>query len=235
MTFNNSKSTIEKLTPQKRRGVAEVISTLLLVAITVAGALVLTTFIDESFVSGSQSVVSGKDTTIKTIRLLAYDTRNGDELMGSSDYALDNTQTVVPNNLCRASCDSDTTPDNDGSNFMIIQIENRSVNQIFVKDVILDGVGHTWDPDTPGVPLNFGPLDSSGGTYPTDGQFSVLSNDPTDDVQRGRGIEGGQAVNLLIKLDTLNNDIELSKTMRVQVNIGENSLADFLIETGDAR
>ena len=43
------------------------------------------------------------------------------------------------------------------------------------------------------------------------------------------------AGNLLVKLDTSNDDIELSKTTRIQINLGENSLADFLIETGDTR
>ena len=45
MNRYNLKSSIGKLTPQKRRGVAEVISTLLLVVITVVGAVILTTFI----------------------------------------------------------------------------------------------------------------------------------------------------------------------------------------------
>ena len=57
MTLNNTKFSFEKLSMRKRRGVAEVISTLLLVVITVVGAVILTSFIDESFVSGSQSVV----------------------------------------------------------------------------------------------------------------------------------------------------------------------------------
>lgn len=234
MDQNKLKSKIGKLTPQKRRGVAEVISTLLLVAITVAGAVVLTSFIDESFVSGSLAVTSGTDTTIKTIRLLAYDTRNGEELMGPGTYNLDNTNTQVANKLCRSSCTANTIPSDDGSNFMIIQIENRGINPIFVKNVILDGVDHTWDSTTFDTPLTFvaGP---PSGDYPLDGQFSVLSSNPTDTTQGSREIAGGQAVNLLVKLDTTNSDIELSKSVRAQVNIGENTLADFLIETGDAR
>ena len=93
------------------------------------------------------------------------------------------------------------------------------------------------DSDTTSVALNTGAPDSSGGAYPSDGQFSILSNDPTDLIQGDSMIEGGQTVNLLIKLhsDLDTPDIELSKTMRVQLNIGESTLADFLIETGDAR
>jgi len=234
MTPNNLEFSIEKLPLKKRRGVAEVISTLLLVVITVVGAVILTSFIDESFVSGSQSVISGTDTTIKTIRLLAYDTRNGDELM-APEYLLNNTNTVISDKLCRNSCAADTTPDNGGSNFLIIQIENRSVNPIFIKNIILDGVSHTWDSDTSNTPLDFGAPDSSLGDYPSDGQFSIISTDPLDTIQGNMEVNGGQAVNLLLKLDTTNNDIELSKTMRVQLNIGANSLSNFLIETGDAR
>lgn len=238
MTQNNLKSQIRKLTPQKRRGVAEVISTLLLVAITVAGAVVLTSFIDESFVSGSLAVTSGTDTTIKTIRLLAYDTRNGNDLMDPI-YNLDNTNPpVVDSFLCRESClVSDTNPDNGGSDFMVIQIENRGINSIFMKDVSLDNVRHSWDADTIGVDLDATLASPTGGFYPRDGTYSILpSNGET--TQTTREIPGGAAVNLLIKLhsnDATIPDIELSKTMRVQLNIGENSLADFLIETGDAR
>jgi flagellin-like protein len=240
MNKKNLKSNIRKPYPKKRRGVAEVISTLLLVAITVVGAVILTTFIDESFVSGSQAVVSGTDTTIKTIKLVSYDTRNGENLMGSVDYDLDNifdTPDVPPNVLCRESCDGvpNESPTTGGSDFMIISIENKSVNPIYVKDVILDGVGHTWDSDTVNVDLNTGAPDSTGGAYPSDGQFSILSADTTIREQTDRQIESGATANLLIKLDTVNEDIQLSKTMRVQVNIGASSLADFLIETGDAR
>jgi flagellin-like protein len=239
MTQNNFKSQIGKLTPQKRRGVAEVISTLLLVAITVAGAVVLTSFIDESFVSGSLAVTSGTDTTIKTIRLLAYDTRNGDDLMDPI-YNLDNTNPpVVDSFLCRESCTvSDTNPDNGGSDFMVIQIENRGINSIFMKDVSLDNVRHSWDADTIGVDVDGSFASPAGGSYPRDGTYSILPGNGVDLAQTTREIPGGAAVNLLIKLhsnDATIPDIQLSKTMRVQLNIGESSLADFLIETGDAR
>ena len=151
-------------------------------------------------------------------------------------YALTNTNVpAVPDVLCRASCAGDTTPDQGGSDFMVIQIENRSVNSIFMKNIILDGVDHTFDVDTVTVSLDTGAPNSSGGDYPSNGQFSILSSFTNDTIQGDKEIEGGETVNLLIKLDTTNDDIELSKTMRVQLNIGEKSLADFLIETGDAR
>ena len=234
MTQNNLKSSIRKFTPQKRRAAAEVISSLLLVAITVVGAVILTSFLDETFVSGSLAVTSGTDITIKTVKLRAYDTRDGGGLMG---YNIDNDH-VFNLNLCRFGCNgaANDIPANGGSEFLVIQFENRGINSIFLRNIYLDNVNHLWDPDTINVGLDAtAPL--AGGVYPSDGTFSILSNDIADLIQKGREIQGGQTVNVLIKLhsDLDTPDIELSKTMRVQLNIGQKSLAEFLIESGDAR
>ena len=234
MTQNNLKSSIRKFTPQKRRAAAEVISSLLLVAITVVGAVILTSFLDETFVSGSLAVTSGTDITIKTVKLRAYDTRDGGGLMG---YIIDNDH-IVNLKLCRESCNGSPNdiPINDGSEFLVIQFENRGINSIFLRNIYLDNVNHLWDPATINVGLDAtAPL--AGGVYPSDGTFSILSNDIADLTQKGREIQGGQTVNVLIKLhsDLDTPDIELSKTMRVQLNIGQKSLAEFLIESGDAR
>ena len=47
--------------------------------------------------------------------------------------------------------------------------------------------------------------------------------------------EVSRSVNLLIKLDTTNPDIALSKTIRAQFNIGSNQLSEFIIESGGAQ
>jgi len=88
MKQNNLKSCIRKFTPQKRRAVAEVISSLLLVVITVVGAVILTTFLDESFVSGGLAA-AGSDNSLKAVKVIAYDTRDNVELMDAT-FNLDN-------------------------------------------------------------------------------------------------------------------------------------------------
>lgn len=223
---------IQRLALRKRRGVAEVISTLLLVVITVVGAVILTTFINESFVSGSLAVTSSTDTTLKTIKLWGYDTRDGSDLMG---YTLANNSTNLV--LCRSSCPTnDVSPLIDGSEFLVIQVENRGATPIHLKNIYLDNVGHVWDPISASQPLTPGSLDSSLGAYPSDGRFSILSTDTTDLTQRANNqINGGETVNLLVKLDNINPDIPLSKTIRVQLNIGANTLPEFLIESGGAQ
>lgn len=219
---------------KRRRAVAEVISTLLLVVITVVGALILTTFIDESFVSGSLSVSSATDTSLKSIKLRGYDTRNGDDLMDSL-YNLNNENLLFPNYLCRASCNGapDDIPTNGGSDFIVMQIENQSISSVFLKNIYLDNVNHPWDSLTAGNDLDGSLI--SGTNFPEDGSFSIVSIETQE--QTDNEIPGGKTVNVVMKLgsDVGTPDIPLGKTIRVQLNIGENSLAEFLIESGDAR
>ncbi len=236
MKQNNLKSCIRKSTPQKRRAVAEVISSLLLVAITVVGAVILTQFLDESFISGGLAA-SGSDSTVKTIKLIAYDSRDGGNLMKFSNL---NNTSPTDQKLCRASC---TNPNGNpnispfGSEFIVIQVRNQSVNPIFLHDVWLGNATHSWDPGTSNVDLKMNdPFSSTNGGFPGDGKFSILSTDTNDLIQNiDNQIQSGQTVNLLIKLDNTNPDIQLSKTIRAQFNIGANQLSEFLIESGGAQ
>jgi len=235
MAQNNQKFSIRKITRKKRRAVAEVISSLLLVAITVVGAVILTSFLDEAFISGGLAT-SGSDSTIKTIKLIRYDSRDGGNLMG---YANLNNTSPVDQKLCRVSCSGapNTNPAGSGSEFIVIQIENQSVNPIFLHDVWLSNSTHTWDANTANNDLDLG----TPGGYPGDGKFSILTADlspshPDYLLQReGNQIQSGESVNLIIKLDVDNPDIALSKTIRAQFNVGANQLSEFLIESGGAQ
>jgi len=239
MKQNNLKSCIRKFTPQKRRAVAEVISSLLLVVITVVGAVILTTFLDESFVSGGLAA-SGADNTLKAVKLIAYDTRDNEDLMDAA-FLLDNGDGVLSDQyLCRdgvlSGCTSNTdaSPLNGGTEYVVIQIENQSLKSIFLRNVYLDNVGHIWDSTTSGLPIN-GLANPGLGDVPRDGMFSILPVDSAGFQNQDFQINGGQTVNLVVKLDRDNPDIPLSKTIRVQLNIGTNTLQEFLIESGGAQ
>jgi len=243
MKQNKLKSSIRKIAPQKRRAVAEVISSLLLVVITVAGAVILMTFLDESFVAGSLAVSSGTDSSLKIVELRAFDTRDGADLMKTS-YNLDNGDPflVEPSDgfLCRNGEDcgflsDNKSPANFGTEYLVIQIQNRGLNPIWLSDVYFDNVGHVWDSATGGVTIN-GLVDpvADTGEVPHDGMFSILPVN-SDIQQIDNQIKEGQTVNVVVKLDSINPDIPLSKTIRVQLNIGTNVLQEFLIESGGAQ
>ena len=61
---------------KKRRAVAEIISTMLLMGITISGATTLTYFVNDGFVSGNLESISSVDSSSRNVSLLAYDTRD---------------------------------------------------------------------------------------------------------------------------------------------------------------
>jgi len=234
MTQKNLKSTIRTIGLRKRNAVAEVISSLLLVAITVAGAVILTGFLDESFVEGSMAVSSSTDTTIKSIKLRAFDTRDGPGLMGYNN--LDNLTDLLlcgDGPVCIAN--PNNSPATGGTEFLVVQFENTGFNPIYLKSVYLENIVYFWDENTSGVDLNAGSATSAGGAYPRAGMYSILSDDQSLPQYPNDQVPSGQTVNLLVKLSPTHPDIELSKPIRVQLNIGANSLSEFLIETGGAQ
>ena len=222
----------KKSTLCKRRGVADIISTMLLMGLTVTGATTLTYFVNDSFVSGNLATASSLNTATKSVQLLAYDTRDSTTLLQL--YNLDN---ELDQKLCGVSCTisfSDKLPSSGGSEFIMIKIKNNGINSIFLENIQLNNVVHTWDSQTSGAYLNTIQNLSSGGNYPHDGKFSILPI--SSNLQSANNeIQSGKTVNLLIKLGPDDQDILLNKGIRVLLNIGDMHPAEFLIESGNAR
>ena len=216
----------------KRRGVADIISTMLLMGLTVTGATTLTYFVNDSFVSGNLATASSLNTATKSVQLLAYDTRDSTTLLQLSN--LDN---ELDQKLCGVSCTisfSDKLPSSGGSEFIMIKIKNNGINSIFLENIQLNNIIHTWDSQTSGATLNAVQNLSSGGNYPHDGTFSILPISSTVQYANNE-IQSGKTVNLLIKLGTGDQDILLNKGIRVLLNIGSMNPVELLIESGNAR
>lgn len=217
----------------RRRGVADIISTMLLMGLTVTGATTLTYFVNDAFISGNLATASSLDTATKSIKLMGFDTRDSTTLLQISN--LDN---EFDGQLCGVSCTgvglSDKIPSNGGSEFIIIKIKNNSIDSVFLENIQLNNVRHSWDPQTSGAPLNTLQDLSSGGNYPHDGTFSILSVSSIIQSTNNE-IQSGKTVNLLIKLGSDDQDISLNKGIRTFLNIGSINLVDFLIESGNAQ
>lgn len=226
------KSSLEKKSKLcKRRGVTDIISTMLLMGITVTGASTLTYFVNDSFVSGNLATASSLDTATKSIQLLAYDTRDSSTLLQIS-----NLNNYLDQKLCGVSCISfsDKIPSDGGTEFIMIKIKNNSINSIFLENIQLNNVIHEWDFQTSGDALNTLQSLSSGGNYPHDGKFSILP--ASSNIQsESNEIQSGKTVNLLIKLGSKDQDILLNKGIRVLLNVGGMHPVEFLIESGNAR
>ncbi len=220
---------------KNRRGVADIISTMLLMAVTVTGASTLTYFVNDAFVTGNLGTVSTLDSSSLNLLLLAYDTRDSSSLLKLP--GIDN-EHVVNSFLCGSTCSVTTNsiPENGGTEFIVLQIQNNGLNSIFLEKVGINNVIHSWDSSTSGIQLDASVSSPLSGKYPADGMFSTMPVGSSPVVQNNSiEIENGQSVNILVKLGPGDSDINLNKGIHVSFNIGKLHLVEFLIDSGDAR
>ena len=240
MKSKNMPETLEKKKNsrlRKRRGVADVISTMMLMAVTVTGASTLTYFMNDAFVSGNLGTVSTLDSSSLNVLLLAYDTRDSSTLLTITDVDNEN---IVNTFLCGVTCSGtpNAIPENGGTEFIVMQIQNNGIDPIFLENIALNNVYHSWDSSTSGVQLDasVNDLGSTNRSYPADGKYSILPVSGIPIIQNENiQIQNGQKVNLLIKLGADDSDISLNKGIRVLLNTGAVQPIEFLINSGDAR
>ncbi len=219
---------------RQRRAVTEIISTMMLMGVTISGATTLTYFVNDSFVNGNLDSVATSDSS-KNIFLLAYDTRDSSSLLTLLD--VDNDATGF---LCRDTCigSPNSIPENGGTEFIVLQIQNSGFDTIFLEDIAINNIVHSWDASTSGIILDASDnyLASTNREYPADGMFSILPVGDTPILQNESiQIQSGQTVNLLIKLGSADSDIQLNKGLRILLDTGGIHPTEFFIETGDAR
>ena len=226
---------------KNRRGVADIISTMLLMGLTVGGATTLTYFVNDGFISGNLSAASSLDSSSRNVSLLAYDTRDSLTLLKLAD--VDNDIDVIVDALgnpilCGVTCSVSPNfiPENGGTEFIVMQIQNNGIDTIFVEDISINNVVHSWDSSTSGVQLDASQNDLVGGKYPADGMFSILPVGSIPIIQNENyQIQSGQRVNLLIKLGPDDSDILLNTGIRILLDTGGIHPIEFLLVSGDAR
>ena len=233
MTSKNLSSTQKKNSRLKnRRGITDIISTMMLMAVTVTGASTLTYFMNDAFLSGNLGTTSTLESSSLNILLLAYDTRDSSGLLTLTD--VDNKYDSL---LCRSGCSSNPNniPANDGTEFIVIQIKNNNLNSIFLEHLSINGQRYSWDISTSGILLDT-TVPLINGKYPADGMFSILPVTVGSIIQNeNTEIQSGQTVNLLVKLDSVGSDIQLNKGIRLLLNSGQIQPVEFLLESGGAQ
>lgn len=225
------------ITFKKRRAVSQIIGTMLILAITVAGAVLLSNLMSKEFFAVDQHPVA--EARIDSIRLTSYDTRDSVELTNVPN--LNNTFNQM---LCTkgdsAECtivNGDNLPSNGGTEFIVLQIRNMNLDSVFIHNILINNVGHTWDDLAVGdivLTNNLG----SGGNYPRAGTFSIIpvENDSPIKQLATNEIPGDGEVRLVIKLsDDIPQDIGMWSSLRVLVNFGGSQPAEFIILSGDAK
>lgn len=222
---------------KKRRGVADVISTMMLMAVTVTGASTLTYFVNDAFVSGNLGSVTTLDSSSLNLLLLAYDTRDSSTLLTLNEVDNEN---IVNSFLCGVTCSGVTNaiPENGGTEFIVMQIQNNGIDSIFLQDVVVNNVVHSWDSTTAGILLDasVNDLGSTDRNYPADGLFSLLPVGGSPIIQKENiQIQSGETVDILVKLGPDDSDILLNKGIQILLNTGGVQPYEFLLQSGDAR
>lgn len=224
---------------RQRRAVADIISTMLLMGVTVTGASTLTYFMNDAFVSGNLGSATTLDSSSLNLLLLAYDTRDSSRLLTLDTIDNENT---INKFLCGVTCSGNAnliprdTPG--GTEFIVFQIQNNGLNPTYLEKVIVNDVVHPWDSDTANTPLD-GSVSYIGSTnrpYPADGMFSIIPvGKPSLDQKGSIQIQNGEIVNVLVKLGPDDSDIQLNKGIQVKLNVGKIHHTEFLLESGDSR
>jgi len=225
------------ITFKKRRAVSQVIGTMMILAVTVAGAVFLSNLMSNEFFAVDQNPVA--EARIDSIRLTSYDTRDSVELTNVPH--LNNTFNQM---LCTKGdsdectiVNADNLPSNDGTEFIVLQIRNMNLDSVFIHNILINNVGHTWDEFAVGNLVLTNDL-GSGGNYPRAGSFSIIpvENDPPIKQLATNEIPGDGEVRLVIKLsDNIPQDIGMWSSLRVLVNFGGSQPAEFIILSGYAK
>ena len=229
---------------RKRKAVAETIGTLLILAITVAGAVLVANFVRDGFFDVNQNP-SGPDARVDSIQLTGYDTRdsNSDTLIGIPTLLNDfNEMLCTQGDSVQCTVDSLTFNNilsASGTEFIVLKLHNMNVNSIFLQGISINNIKHNWRENTGNVLFDASVTGIPGITYPLAGTFSII---PTAEKQNPQiqkttnEVLGDEEVRVIIKLShDIPQDIAMWDSMRIVVNFGGPQPAEFNVISGDAK
>ncbi len=222
---------------RKKRGVSVVISTLLVLAITIVGAMSISNLMSTSLLTTVNDTPK-EIIMANSMLLVGYDTRDGQTL---SNIPTLNNDSPSDGMLCTASCAGfpNNPPSGGGTEFIVLQLWNKNTVEIPIRNIQVNGVIHTWDLQTRFVNLD-------GTTYPgfpAEGQFSIIhrSNAGTL-IQNGTETMAGDIEKrIIIKLSPQvegklpSQDIGLGEPLQILVKIGDELPAEYVILSGDTK
>ena len=194
---------------QSRRAISDIIVSLLLVAMTVIGGIIVFGIVRDSGVAESVTSELSQPLTFEGgIKISAYDARDGLDLMGIG--AVGNT----------------FSPDRGliAGEHIVLKITNNSPNSIFLNDVIVNEVSHIFDTTSPSLPPATG------------GEFGIIpgTDDEGTTLQSSTEIQGGKSVRIVVKLGGI-SDISINNAIRIKIDATGFDLQNFIITAGHTR
>jgi len=217
--FRNIYDGILSVKNSKRRAMSDIIVTLMLVGITVAGALMVWVMFSTSSDFLDPAGMSAGNSRSGQLKIIGYDTRDGSNLSLISE--LDN---VPDNMLCTISCDGT------GTDFIVLKIRNVSLELIEMDSVSINEVLHQWDDSTSDIEL--------GTSYPSEGTFSIISDTNSGSLIQSSStlMQTNEQVRLVVRLSgDISSDIELNGSIRVGFSNLDVDAPVIIIDSGAAR
>jgi flagellin-like protein len=217
----------------KKRAVSEIIGTLMILVITVVGAVFISNALSDGFFSIDQTPNPSRG-QIDPLRLIGYDTRDSTKLKDITTLDNDFNQ-----QLCAGDCvaNQNEIPANSGTEFVVLHLHNTGINSVFLHNILIRNVGHTWNIQNNETPLDASITGVAGTTYPLAGTFSIISvNDPNMNLKTTNEIRSDEEVLVVIKLSPqIPQHIEMWDALRILVNFGGSQPAEFVVLSGDAK
>ena len=191
---------------QSRRAISDIIVSLLLVAMTVIGGIIVFGIVRDSGVAENVTSELSQPLTFEGgIKISAYDARDGADLLGIG--AVDNSVTT----------DGELIADE----HIVLKITNNNPNSIFISDVIVNEISHTFDTSLPPA---------------AGGKFSIIpgTSDQGTTPQSSNEVLAGKSVMIIVKLGSV-SDISLNDAIRIKIDATGFDLQNFIITAGHTR
>ncbi len=231
----------------RRRAVSETIGTMLLLVITVVGAVMISNLLQDGFFQVNQNG-SSIGLSSDSLQLTGFDTRDSEKLINifslNNDFTesssgmlcaqgndIINCPIPVPNNI-------PTDPANPGTEFIALQLRNMNPNSLFLINIQVNNELHEWDDGTAGTQFDATLNIDAGTKYPKAGYFSIIPSPerPNSEIQfTSQEVQGNEEVRVIIKLSEDLSDIEMWDSMIIVVNFGGSQPAEFILLSGDAK
>ena len=226
----------------RRRAVSEIIGTMLLLVITVVGAVMISNFLQDGFFQGVNQNPSGVEASSDSIQLTGFDTRDAEDLINIDDLHNEFNQILCAKGndaKCTMSGTADDIPGViGGTEFIALQLRNMNTGSVFLRNIQINNELHDWDEGTAGIELkavnNFG----AGTKYPRAGFFSIIPSPDRPNSEKqftSQEVQGNEEVRVIIKLSKDLSDIKMWDSMVIVVNFGAPQPAQFIISSGDAK
>lgn len=228
----------------KGRGVSVVISTLLVLAITIVGALSISNLMSTSALTTVNQ--TPKDIIMaNSMLLIGYDTRDGQTLSDITSPNPLNNNNLPPSDgmLCTVSCagaDSKDLPSAGGTEFIVLRLWNKNTVEVPIRNIQVNGVIHTWDLQTRNQNLDGAGVHPA---FPEEGKFSIIhySNAGILIQNATETMAGDIEKRIVIKLSSdvegklPSKDIGLGEPLQILIKIKDEFPAEYVILSGDTK